>query len=111
MDWTEYVRVLDMNTGEMSIHEFNELTLEQKMNKLTLWIRNANDVCFGKVMTRRMKNNKVKWWTDELVQLKKEVRKRRRIYQKARKHGEVRAESIYERYIECARLYKRRIMQ
>lgn len=57
--------MLAMNAGETKVDEFAELSFERKFEKLLQWIYDANDLWFGKV-SKGKKNNRVKWWTDEL---------------------------------------------
>lgn len=99
VDWNEYIRMVEMNVSEINVGEFIELTLERKIEKLMEWIRDTNDVFFGRVNEGRMYRT-VKWWTDELERMKQEVRKRRRMYQRARKLKKAEAKNLYTGYSE-----------
>jgi len=99
-----------MNAEEMSVSEFDELSLELKIGRLMKWITDTNDVCFGRSSKSRVRKV-VKWWRNELECMKKEVRKRRKMYQKARKSGKDGVRNAYAKYSEYVRRYKRRIME
>ena len=47
VDWSEDVRMIEVRAGE-SLNEFAELELKKKIEKLMDWIRDMNNVIFGR---------------------------------------------------------------
>ena len=70
IDWSEDVRTIEVRAGETSLNEFAELELKKKIEKLMDWIRDVNDVIFGRQTGDRV-HGRVRWWTDELERERK----------------------------------------
>lgn len=101
VEWDAYVAALQEKVCGMVV--FEGLNVNEKVIRLTEWIHRTNDEHMRRVKRTNVK--RIKWWTNELDILRREVRMRRGEYQRARSVGDG-VENLRMVYKECLRRYK-----
>ena len=107
VNWEEYVNDLAEVARSRGMNVLDEVNVDNMAASVTGWIQEMNEKHM-KVIKRRG-GRRVEWWTKELSTLKGKVRKRRRVYQKARKEGRMDVCERKEEYKRALNEYKYRL--
>lgn len=105
VNWVVYEQNLYDRANELSVNNFMDLALDEKINLLSNWTTKTNDECMKKRKVKVI--NDVRWWNDNMESLKSDVRRARKKYQRARKRDCERAECRWREWIECVKIYKK----
>ncbi|XP_058796652.1 uncharacterized protein LOC131674152 [Phymastichus coffea] len=83
-DWEAYRECLRGKAHDFGLDNFNILGVDEKVKKLNEWIERVNNECMRRMNSSRTKK-KLTWWNEELEEIKRETRRKRRIYQRQRR--------------------------
>lgn len=108
VDWERYGMCVRNLALGVPIREFEGMTVDGQIECLNEWVWSVNDDLLGRY--RRVNSKKVRWWTDELGEMRRNVRRLRRRFQGARRGNAGDMERHRAAYRECLSEYKRMIV-
>ena len=109
VDWDNYAEFVRAAALLQPLEDFRARTLDDQVDQIDQWMCSANDTLLGRC--RKTKPGKVSWWTRELDQMRRTVRRLRIRFQRARRTG---ADDLAERetdYRSNLRTYKDMIVR
>ncbi|CAK9827524.1 Retrovirus-related Pol polyprotein from type-1 retrotransposable element R1 (Fragment) [Anthophora retusa] len=105
VDWDEYMSDLRECANACVYNVCEDVDVNEELSRLMTWIHIANRNRLKEV--KAVDVRRVKWWTNELRNMKKRVRKSRRMWQRARKRNDVSVDARKEEYRRLLSEYKR----
>ena len=109
VDWDIYADSFRATALEQSLEDFRALTIDDQVSKIDQWMCTVNDALLGRCRKTRL--SKVKWWTPELDMMRRNVRRLRKRFQRARSSN---AEDLPQReadYRVARKTYNDRIVR
>jgi len=105
-DWEGYVNDLRECASVDAVNMIDEMNAERLVENVTSWIQEVNDRGLRRHKPKMVM--KLVWWSDELDRMKKNVRKLRRAFQRARKRNSQECERLCA-YKQAVWVYKKEI--
>ena len=103
--WTEYECYIESFASGFGYQNYLNLGAEDQVRMMCEWINEANDKCMKRVTARRVLKSAV-WWNGDLERKKKEVRRKRKGYQKARRETGDIGNVKWNEWKECVKEYR-----
>ncbi|KAK2574829.1 hypothetical protein KPH14_012938, partial [Odynerus spinipes] len=107
VDWEEYERDLRESALVDGVNVYDDTNARSVVSQVTSLIQGANERNLGRV--RRSNRRNVKWWTKELRELKRKVKRSRKRYQRARGRCDEMIEERKREYRRMEAKYKREL--
>lgn len=104
--YSDYFRGIALS---QPLTDFRAMTIDDQIAQIDTWMVTVNDTLLGR--RREARPGKVKWWTPELDMMRRNVRRLRRYFQRARRSN---AEDLTQRkvdYLRSLRTYKDSIVK
>lgn len=104
VDWQFYGECLKAKTEDLPLNVFECLGVDDQVSKINEWVTSVNDDMFERY--RKVNPKRVKWWSRDLSEKRKCVRRLRKQFQRARANGRENVPQLRVAYQRCMREYK-----
>lgn len=107
VDWKNYREAVNLKVENVSLENYEVWSIDRKVDWIEGVFYEVNDDQLQRMTGRRVK--RIKWWNNNLNELKKGVKRARRCFQRARRNNESDVDRLKKVYKDCVKIYKRTV--
>lgn len=108
-NWAEYIGKLHECAANVPLHDFRPLSIDEQVHLVKTWAWHCNDALLRR--STRLNVRSVSWWSQDLSEKKRLVRRLRKQFQRSRQTGASNSIDLGAVYRQSLKEYKAEILE